>query len=113
MIFGIIFYIVYYLIYMNKANWKPFYQHSLLLFQFLEEHTDNLFLEAERKSLNYAENGYGIYSTAQNSGYASQLPVAPRFMHSTAVSSLRAMVRMTMGTSGQRALAMAMASRPS
>ena len=66
---------------MNKANWKPFYQHSLLLFQFLEEYTDNLFLEAERKSLNYAEDGYGIYSTAKNSGYASQLPVAPRFMH--------------------------------
>ena len=66
---------------MNKANWKPFYQHSLLLFQFLEEHTDKLFLEAERKSLNYAEDGYGIYSTAQNSGYANLLPVAPRFMH--------------------------------
>ena len=66
---------------MNKANWKPFYQHSLLLFQFLEQHTDKLFLEAERKSLNYAEDGYGIYSTAKNSGYASQLPVAPRFMH--------------------------------
>ncbi len=66
---------------MNKANWKPFYQNSLLLFQFLEQHTDKLFLEAERKALNYAEDGYGIYSTAQNSGYASLLPVAPRFMH--------------------------------
>ena len=66
---------------MNKANWKSFYQHSLLLFQFLEQHTDKLFLEAERKSLNYAEDGYGIFSTAQNSGYTNLLPVAPRFMH--------------------------------
>ena len=66
---------------MKNTDWKPFYQHSLQLFQFLEQHTDKLFLENERTSLDYAEDAYGIYSTAQNSGYAHKLPVAPRFMH--------------------------------
>ena len=66
---------------MKNTDWKPFYQHSLQLFQFLEQHTDKLFLENERTSLDYAEDTYGIYSTAQNSGYAHKLPVAPRFMH--------------------------------
>ena len=73
--------IVYYLIYMKSTDWKPFYEHSLLLFQFLEQHSDKLFLENERTTLDYAEDGYGVYSTAQNSGYAKKLPVAPRFMH--------------------------------
>ena len=66
---------------MKNTDWKPFYQHSLQLFQFLEQHTDKLFLENERTSLDYAEDAYGIYSTAQNAGYAHKLPVAPRFMH--------------------------------
>ena len=66
---------------MKNTDWKPFYQHSLQLFQFLEQHSDKLFLENERTSLDYAEDAYGIYSTAQNSGYAHKLPVAPRFMH--------------------------------
>ena len=35
----------------SNEDWKAFYQHSLELFQFLEQHSTKLFLENERSSL--------------------------------------------------------------
>ena len=44
----------------STDDWKAFYQHSLELFQFLEQHTNKLFLENERASLDYAQDTYGL-----------------------------------------------------
>ena len=44
----------------SSDDWKVFYQHSLELFQFLEQNTTKLFLENERSSLDYAQDTYGI-----------------------------------------------------
>ena len=66
---------------MTTENWKTFYQHSLKLFQFLEQHTTKLFLENERTSLDYAQDSYGIVTSAHNAGYIGKVPLAPRFIH--------------------------------
>ena len=66
---------------MKNDAWKTFYQHSLELFQFLEQHTTKLFLENERSSLDYAQDTYGIVTSAHNAGYVGKVPMAPRFMH--------------------------------
>ena len=65
----------------STDDWKAFYQHSLELFQFLEQHTNKLFLENERSSLDYAQDTYGIVTSAHNAGYVGKVPMAPRFMH--------------------------------
>ena len=65
----------------STDDWKAFYQHSLELFQFLEQHTNKLFLENERTSLDYAQDTYGIVTSAHNAGYVGKVPMAPRFMH--------------------------------
>ncbi len=68
---------------MKPANedWKSFYQHSLELFQFLEQHSTKLFLENERSSLDYAQDTYGIVTSAHNAGYIGKVAMAPRFIH--------------------------------
>ena len=66
---------------MKNDAWKTFYQHSLELFQFLEQHTTKLFLENERASLDYAQDSYGIVTSAHNAGYIGKIPLAPRFIH--------------------------------
>ena len=65
----------------STDDWKAFYQHSLELFQFLEQHTTKLFLENERASLDYAQDTYGIVTSALNAGYVGKVPMAPRFIH--------------------------------
>ena len=65
----------------STDDWKAFYQHSLELFQFLEQHTNKLFLENERSSLDYAQDTYGIVTSAHNAGYIGKVSMAPRFMH--------------------------------
>ena len=65
----------------SSEDWKVFYQHSLELFQFLEQNTTKLFLENERSSLDYAQDTYGIVTSAHNAGYVGKVPMAPRFMH--------------------------------
>ena len=65
----------------STDDWKAFYQHSLELFQFLEQHTTKLFLENERSSLDYAQDTYGIVTSALNAGYVGKVPMAPRFIH--------------------------------
>ena len=65
----------------STDDWKAFYQHSLELFQFLEQHTNKLFLENERSSLDYAQDTYGIVTSAHNAGYVGKVPMAPRFIH--------------------------------
>ena len=66
---------------MKSPLWNAFYLHSLQLFKFLEQNSIKLFLEADRVSLDYSKDNYGILSSEKNIGYLDKLSVAPKFMH--------------------------------
>ena len=48
---------------MKSPLWNAFYLHSLQLFKFLEQNSIKLFLEADRVSLDYSKDNYGILSS--------------------------------------------------